>query len=381
MQNIQLYSPPPRISVNSLTQDTTIGPVNAHEARQWKNWQGQVAVSKGGSLSAHVTDSLLIDSLRRFLQQSPTPVCHLIIECPNLDEPSSEILANMLRTVKTPEVQFNKSGAASITLASAAAENSHVTSLVFEGMGTNIDEKAAMRLAELLKNNKTIKSLTLWRTGINNDSLRILISEGLIHNGTLTKLVLAGHMGTNVRKINSDGAKLLAEMLGGKNSKSAIAHLDLSQNEITLNGVVSLADALQRNTSITELDLNWNKVSPLEKNAVLDSFDKALEHNDSLEKLTIFDEFNENKETFCKSLKNYPKLVENRNQQRHFKQAQAAMQLLIEHMPATHHKLPLDLVDRLVVNASKATRTRIARVLDPTIRPIDCNRPDETAGN
>ncbi len=119
-----------------------------------------------------------------------------------------------------------------------------------------IGYSGAIALAAALKSNSTLKILNVGLNQIGDDGLRALV-DALKDNRTLTKLYIFGSNGVMDIKISDAGAEVLAMML---EVNYTLEILDLGMNEIGYLGTKALANALKKNRSLKELNLNANKI-------------------------------------------------------------------------------------------------------------------------
>ncbi|XP_077184145.1 leucine-rich repeat-containing protein 45 isoform X2 [Paroedura picta] len=133
--------------------------------------------------------------------------------------------------------------------------------------GNNLRAMGAEALGKLLRQNKSIRSLTLeWNNlGIWEESFA-LFCEGLGANSTLQRLDLRNN------QINHQGAGELSMAL--KNN-SSLQELDLRWNNIGLLGGRALLNCLHSNRALRQLELAGNNIP----SDILKAVDQAMEHN------------------------------------------------------------------------------------------------------
>ncbi|XP_062976258.1 leucine-rich repeat-containing protein 45 [Elgaria multicarinata webbii] len=133
--------------------------------------------------------------------------------------------------------------------------------------GNNLRALGAETLGKLLRQNKSIRSLTLeWNNlGIWEESFA-LFCEGLSANCHLQCLDLRNN------QINHQGAGELALALKGN---SSLQELDLRWNNIGLLGGRALLNCLHSNRTLRQLELAGNNVP----SDILKALDQAMEHN------------------------------------------------------------------------------------------------------
>lgn len=143
--------------------------------------------------------------------------------------------------------------------------NSVVKSLDLKG--NNLRAVGAEALGKLLRQNKSIKSLTLeWNNlGIWEESFA-LFCEGLGANSTLQRLDLRNN------EINHQGAGELSMAL---KKNSSLQELDLRWNNIGLLGGRALLNCLHNNRVLRQIALAGNNIP----SDILQAVDQAMEHN------------------------------------------------------------------------------------------------------
>lgn len=136
-----------------------------------------------------------------------------------------------------------------------------------------VDFDTAYQIAEMIFNNKTLKSLDLNGHYFKAADLAIIVAA-LQSNETLDHLDLSGH------QVNNEGAILFADALA---QDIHLKSLKLFNSEITAYGAVALANSLVTNTHLNKLDINGNSINT----AGTLAFAKALEQNRALRELSI----------------------------------------------------------------------------------------------
>ncbi|XP_028571944.2 leucine-rich repeat-containing protein 45 [Podarcis muralis] len=133
--------------------------------------------------------------------------------------------------------------------------------------GNNLRSVGAEALGKLLRQNKTIRSLTLeWNNlGVWEESFAVFC-EGLGANGHIQYLDLRNN------QINHQGAGELSMAL---KANSSLRELDLRWNNIGLLGGRALLNCLHSNRALRQLELAGNNVP----SDILKAVDQAMEHN------------------------------------------------------------------------------------------------------
>jgi Ran GTPase-activating protein (RanGAP) involved in mRNA processing and transport len=120
---------------------------------------------------------------------------------------------------------------------------------------TGLSDAAGKKLAEMLANHRTLKTLTLVGNAVAAQTTKAL-GAALTVNGTLAYLDLRDNSidDWSLQKVDKDGAALLAHSLNGN---SALKELRLSGNTIGRRSGLTLAEALASEvTALTLLDLS-----------------------------------------------------------------------------------------------------------------------------
>lgn len=138
------------------------------------------------------------------------------------------------------------------------------------------DSSIGKAIATYIENNQNLKSLDLSGNDFRaNEACLLSLRDALEHNSTLTKLNLSGS------KIDDKGAKIIADIL--KSIDSTIAVLNLTSNSIGHDGILHLAESLEKNRRLTTLLLNDNPIP----GTVVTSLGKFLVKNKILKNLHL----------------------------------------------------------------------------------------------
>ena len=113
---------------------------------------------------------------------------------------------------------------------------------------TSLDSKHVSILSEILKTNKTIKTLWLEFSSL-TDGIK-QVSDSLFNNKTLEQLVLY-----NVTDITDEDITHLSTMLS---SNTTLKELELPYCNITDNGVRYICEGLTKNQTLTKLNIGGN---------------------------------------------------------------------------------------------------------------------------
>jgi len=118
--------------------------------------------------------------------------------------------------------------------------------------GNNIQAKGAMILANGIKINRSLRSLNLKWNAVGRDPSGVqALCDVLKFN--LTR----GHVDLRNNRINNVGAKAIGEMLV---ANTKITHLDISWNDLGVDGGIALLDGLKHNNSLIDCQLSGSKV-------------------------------------------------------------------------------------------------------------------------
>uniref|UniRef100_A0A0E0DZP0 peroxidase n=1 Tax=Oryza meridionalis TaxID=40149 RepID=A0A0E0DZP0_9ORYZ len=177
----------------------------------------------------------------------------LLLNSTNIGDEGAKAISDMLKknkTIRTLQLSNNTieySGFASI--AEALLENNVLRSLFVNGnYGGPL---GASSLAKGILGNKTLRELHLHGNGFGNEGVRALMSALSAHKGKITVL----DIGNN--NITSEGSLHVAEFI--KRTKSLL-WLSLYMNDISDEGAEKVADALKQNKTISTVDLGGNNI-------------------------------------------------------------------------------------------------------------------------
>ena len=113
---------------------------------------------------------------------------------------------------------------------------------------TSLDSKCVSILSEILKTNKTIKTLWLWSSSLTGGIKQV--SDSLFNNKTLEVLLLS-----NVTGITDEDITHLSTMLS---SNTTLKELHLYNCNITDNRVRYICEGLTKNQALTTLNIGGN---------------------------------------------------------------------------------------------------------------------------
>ena len=144
---------------------------------------------------------------------------------------------------------------------------------------TSLDSKCVSILSEILKTNKTIKTLELVSSLINGGIKKV--SDGLFNNKSLEKLVL-----WDVTDITDEDVTHLSNLLA---SDTTLKELYLSNCNVTDKGVRYIYEGLTKNQTLVKLDIGRNhQITSVSTSTIVDliqtttSLTRLYLHNTSL---------------------------------------------------------------------------------------------------
>ena len=194
----------------------------------------------------------------------------------NICDGGVEQLSYMLgynRTLKVLDLSGNSSiTARGVTfLADALKTNTTLTTLILSK--TNVKQKACVALSSMLAVNKTLTTLDVSCNNIGDRGVKALFK--FIRKSSLTTLSIANNI------ITSAGANVLAEAL---RDDTTLTSIDISNNNFDTKGIRALLDSgLQYNRGLRKLSISNNGIS-LTGAIVLANF---METNNTIEELDV----------------------------------------------------------------------------------------------
>ena len=156
---------------------------------------------------------------------------------------------------------------------------------------TSLDSKCVSILSEILKTNKTIKTLWLYSSSLTGGIKQV--SDSLFNNKTLEQLVLS-----NVTDITDEDITHLSTMLS---SNTTLKELELSNCNITDNGVRYICEGLTKNQTLTMLNIGDNpQITSVSTSTIAD----LIQRTKSLRRLDLDNHSlnNDDIKTICTSL-------------------------------------------------------------------------------
>ena len=162
------------------------------------------------------------------------------------------------------------------------ALNYNNTLIYLDLHNNNTGNKEASELAQVLRYNSSLTCLKLGGKSFGNtigDEGVKQLAEALKCNQTLISLTLESHYFAG-GGIKSEGASALAEAL---KSNRMLTHLNLEENKIGQEGAEALANALESNNMLTYLNLHSNKIGDVGAKKLAE----ALKYNRSLTELNL----------------------------------------------------------------------------------------------
>ncbi|WP_425364659.1 hypothetical protein [Candidatus Tisiphia endosymbiont of Mystacides longicornis] len=131
------------------------------------------------------------------------------------------------------------------------------------------------RLTDIIKDMRAgvdIKKIDLYKSGIGNEEVKLLLQALEKYNNTVTEIDLDGN------RITNEGAGLIAHFL---EENSSVTYIDLSNNKIGDEGARLILKAIRKNNTLTKINLHNNKTLSTNKidYSIQESIDKILEKN------------------------------------------------------------------------------------------------------
>lgn len=173
---------------------------------------------------------------------------------------------NGLTSLNLNDNYFSYTGAKDIS--NALIVNKSLTILKIKN--SNFDEAGAVLLAQGLEQNTTVTKLDLSNNNL-QDTGFIFLANALKESNSIT------HLNLSHNEIQAKGIEAVSYIL------SSIIYLDISGNNIGVNGAATIGDALKTNHSLVYLNLSQNQLQHQGIKSVL----TALENNSSLVLLDI----------------------------------------------------------------------------------------------
>ena len=158
---------------------------------------------------------------------------------------------------------------------------------------TLLDSKCVSILSEILKTNKTIKTLRLLSSSLIGGIKQV--SDSLFNNKTLEQLVLSN---VNVIDVTHEDITHLSTMLS---SNTTLKELELINCNITDNGVRYICEGLSKNQTLTMLNIGRNpQITSISTSTIAD----LIQTSTSLTILFLYNTSlnNDDMKTICTSL-------------------------------------------------------------------------------
>ena len=156
---------------------------------------------------------------------------------------------------------------------------------------TSLDSKCVSILSEILKTNKTIKTLELYSSSLTGGIQQV--SDSLFNNKTLEQLVLY-----DVTGMTDEDMAHLSTILA---TKTTLKELYLFNCNITDNGVQYICEGLTKNQTLTKLSIGRNRqITSVSTSTIAD----LIQTSTSLIELHLYDTSlnNDDIKTMCTSL-------------------------------------------------------------------------------
>ncbi|KAF9421191.1 hypothetical protein BGZ94_008921 [Podila epigama] len=173
-----------------------------------------------------------------------------------ISEDDAKILSRLIKSSEITNIKTFKldrcavSQAAYKVIFEAFQSNKTITSLIIHRSVVN--DKIMRFLSKMLIKNNTIKQLDLSNNKITAEGVAHL-AEAMIYNRTVTRLCLQSN------SIKRAGAPSLASIL---TKNRVVRHLNIGSNGLGPDGVIDIAEAVKYNRTLRSLSLDLNEMGP-----------------------------------------------------------------------------------------------------------------------
>ena len=229
---------------------------------------GAVVISE--SFKNNITLQEVIISLKTVRISTGDPSCNLFDQ--NIDNTRVQIVSNLLcnKIVKILDLDISNNQISDdgvLPISDCLRQNNTLQHLNMSH--NNISVKGAKELADVIQVNKTLRSLDISYCGIPEEGA-LVISESYKNNKTLKELIMSWEDAICINIANSlcdlsdkgvDNVvvKIISKGLENKNVK--ITNLNLSYNQISDDGVLSICECLRQNNTLQHLNMSHNTIS------------------------------------------------------------------------------------------------------------------------
>eukprot|EP00522_Entomoneis_paludosa_P008592 CAMPEP_0172441946 /NCGR_PEP_ID=MMETSP1065-20121228/2447_1 /TAXON_ID=265537 /ORGANISM="Amphiprora paludosa, Strain CCMP125" /LENGTH=490 /DNA_ID=CAMNT_0013191577 /DNA_START=158 /DNA_END=1630 /DNA_ORIENTATION=+ len=177
------------------------------------------------------------------------------------------IMSHSLKTLKLNNLEWSKRDIQRLLL--AVSFNRAITKLNLEGM--RLDASDAQELANFLQRNKTVTELSLRKNCLTAEALRVLVSQGVLHNSTLRKLFVSRN------PLGDPSAPHLVHLL---TTCTTLQELCLVETKIKTTGCIEIAKALRYNKGLRILAMDGNYFEACSQQML-----GSLQHNMELQRV------------------------------------------------------------------------------------------------
>jgi Ran GTPase-activating protein (RanGAP) involved in mRNA processing and transport len=237
--------------------------------------------------SLAIRESLLspenVQQLKAVLHQN-TALQSLVLECGLGSVGLAEIAPALYGSTSIKTLDLTRNGLDDIESANVLREllrrNKTITSLCIDENAFGLNAAATRSIVEGVRSNTALQKLDLFQCGLDDRCFSLLANALAIRNTSILELVLNLNIITSVgvralvddnmeavktltklclsrNPIRSEGARILADALE-RNVMPNLKQLDLWGCIIDDDGLVALVSALEQNTSLQILDLQYN---------------------------------------------------------------------------------------------------------------------------
>ena len=167
----------------------------------------------------------------------------------SLDSKCVSILSEILKTnktIKTLQLESSSFTGGIKQVSDSLFNNKTLEQLVLYNF-TDITDEDITHLSTMLSSNTTLKVLYLFNCNITDNGVRY-ICEGLTKNQTLTLLNIGGN-----RQITSVSTSTIADLI---QTTTSLTELDLYNTSLNNDDIKTICTSLNKNTTISELRLS-----------------------------------------------------------------------------------------------------------------------------
>jgi Ran GTPase-activating protein (RanGAP) involved in mRNA processing and transport len=186
-----------------------------------------------------------------------TTLTSLNLEFNNLDSKTGDAIANMINkntTIEKLNLASNWLGVIVSIIADALRVNKTITELNLNS--NNLLGDGVQEISDALLMNTTIITLDLSSNRIGEKGA-LAIAKLVRMNKTITTLILSNNF---LRRNSLDKETGIKEIADALNENKTITELDLEHNKIGIDGIKSIAKVLCKNKKLKKLNLEHNKL-------------------------------------------------------------------------------------------------------------------------